>query len=277
MKTGLSSTSFCPPVVPLNAGHFQNRTLRHTRRVQGTRDWLLIYTVGGSGLYRFPAGEFHSRPHDITLFRPGSFQDYQRSPRTQKWDLFYIHFLPRPEWLDGLRWPELAPGLMHLHVRESALRLRLRNRFRDLIHFQYGSQPRKSLFGLNVLEEILLWCDSINPLQTASQVDPRVRNAMDLLSREYAAPFSEQKLARAAGLSPSRLRLLFRASTRTSPRQFQEQRRLQRAQHLLALSRQTIGEIALEMGYENPFYFSLRFKNFTGECPRAFRQRVTGK
>ena len=69
-------------------------TLRHTYRAEGTHDWLLIYTLGGSGLYRFPGGEFHSSAHDVTLFRPGAFQDYQIAPDAKKWDLLYVHFLP---------------------------------------------------------------------------------------------------------------------------------------------------------------------------------------
>jgi AraC-like DNA-binding protein len=49
---------------------------------------------------------------------------------------------------------------------------------------------------------------------------------------------------------------------------------LRRAGELLALSRQTIAEIADEVGFANPFYFTLRFKKHTGESPRAFRLRT---
>jgi AraC-like DNA-binding protein len=43
---------------------------------------------------------------------------------------------------------------------------------------------------------------------------------------------------------------------------------------LLTLSRQTIAEIADELGFANPFYFTLRFKKQTGQSPRAFRLRT---
>jgi YesN/AraC family two-component response regulator len=35
----------------------------------------------------------------------------------------------------------------------------------------------------------------------------------------------------------------------------------------------SIKEIAAEVGYENPFYFSLRFKKQTGTSPRDYRQK----
>ena len=103
-----------------------------------------------------------------------------------------------------------------------------------------------------------MWCDAINPHQAAAQIDPRVRKAMQYLGDHVTEPFSEEQLARAAGLSSSRLRHLFRAQAGDSPRHFQEDLRLRRARDLLAMSRQTIGEIARELGFENPFYFTLR-------------------
>ena len=125
MKIPTGATSFCAPPSPLQAGSFRGPAIRHTFRPQGTRDWLLIYTQAGSGLYRFPGGDFRSRPHDITLYRPGAFQDYQTCPESQRWDLLYAHFLPRPDWLPWLNWPEKSPGLMSLTLKEPALRRRV--------------------------------------------------------------------------------------------------------------------------------------------------------
>jgi AraC family transcriptional regulator of arabinose operon len=275
VKIPKGATSFCPPVAPLHAGHFRSTTIRHTFRPQGTRDWLLIYTQGGSGLYRFPGGSFESQAGDLTLYRPDFFQDYQFSPSARKWDLAYAHFLPRPEWLPWLNWPEKSPGLMTLSLKGSVVAERISKRLQEMLRLVNGSQPRWQIFGLNALEEIFLWCDSINPRQAQSQPDPRILRALDFLTTRLAEPFSEHQLARVAGLSPSRLRHLFRLETGDSPRHFLEQQRLLRACDLLALSRQTIGEIALELGFSNPFYFTLRFKKQTGESPRAFRQRIT--
>jgi len=250
------------------------RTIRHTRRTAGSHDWLLIYTLRGAGLYRFKGGEFASRPHDLTLYRPGAFQDYQWSPAAAGWDLLYIHFLPRPGWLEWLNWPRVADGLMRLHLEDAAIRRRVIRRLEEMIQWFRGSQSRRRDFGVNALEEVLLWCDSVNPRQADSQTDARVRRVMETLSQEPEQPFSEDRLARLAGLSGSRLRHLFAAQTGRSMRDFQEERRLEQARQLLALSSRTISEISESTGFSNPFYFSLRFKKHTGESPRAFRQRV---
>jgi AraC family transcriptional regulator of arabinose operon len=275
VKIPKGATSFCPQVLPLQAGTFRRNSIRHTFRPKGTGDWLLIYTLSGSGLYRFSGGTFESRAHDVTLYRPGVFQDYQVLPSAKKWELHYAHFLPRPEWVPWLNWPEKSPGFLSISVRDPAIAHRMITRLQDMVRLSTASLPRRQIFGLNALEEVLLWCDTINPRQSLSPRDPRVGRALDFLTTHAAEPFSEEDLARAAALSPSRLRYLFRLETGDSPRNFQEKQRLLRARDLLAMSRQTIGEIAQELGFSNPFYFTLRFKKETGESPRAFRQRIT--
>jgi len=275
LKIPPGATSYTPATAePLAPGSLLGSTLRHTFRPAGTKDWLLIYTLAGSGLYRFSGGEYRTRPHDVTLYRPGIFQDYQISPETKNWDVLFAHFIPKAEWLSWLHWPEKSPGLMSLSVAEANLRRRVVTRLRDMIRLAAGSDSRNWLLGLNALEEVLLWLDSINPRQAATQLDPRIRKAIDFLCDHANEPFSEDRLARAAALSPSRLRHLFRTQKGTSPRRFLEEQRLQRARDLLSLSRQTIAEIALELGFANPFYFTLRFKKATGESPRAYRQRT---
>jgi len=272
------ATFYRPPASPLAPGDFRGRTIRHTVRVHGTEDWLLIYTLAGSGLYRFAdGGQYRSRVGDITLYRPGAFQDYQFSPETKKWDLLWAHFLAKSDWLPWLNWPEVAPGLMVLNLQEPALRRRIVLRLKDVIRLNSSSQSRGQILGLNALEEVLLWCDSITPRQSSSQLDSRIGKAMDFLTTRLSEPFSMERLARVAGLSPSRLRHLFREQAGDSPRHFQEQQRLRRARDLLAMSRQTIGEIALGLGFTNPFYFTLRFKKHTGNSPRAFRRQTTRK
>jgi len=218
-----------------------------------------------------------SKAGDITLYRLGAFHDYQFSPRERKWDLLWAHFLPHPDWLSWLHWPEIAPGLMRLNLHGAPLRRRIILRMKEVIRLNYSARPHGQELALNALEEVLLWCDSVNPRQAVAQLDPRITKAMDYLVTHLAEPFSEERLARAVGLSASRLRHIFREQAGDSPRHFQEQQRLRRARDLLVLSRQTVGEIARELGFANPFYFTLRFKKATGESPRAFRQRLTWK
>ena len=278
MKIPVGSTTHTLPPQTLMADRYRGRKIRHTFRVHGAEDWLLIYTVGGSGLYRSAAGTgFRSGPGDVTIYRPHLYQDYQFCPQAGGWDLLWAHFLPRSEWRTWLDWPEVLPGLMRLNLHEPPLRRRVRQRLQDVVRLNFGSHAHGKNLGLNALEEVVLWCDSVNPRRSPFQPDARIARALEMLTSGLAEPFSEEKLARAVGLSPSRFRHLFREQVGDSARDFQEQLRIRRARELLGMSRRTVAEIANEMGYNNPFYFTLRFKKHTGESPRAFRQRSAGK
>ena len=190
--------------------------------------------------------------------------------------MLWAHFLPRTEWVSWLAWPEIVEGLMHLKLQDATLRRRVVLRLREMIRWETVSRAQGQVLGQNALEEVLIWCDSVNPRRTESSLDPRVGKAMDFLTTHSSAPFSEIDLTRAAGLSASRLRNLFKAETGSSPRRFQELQRLRKARDLLSQSRHTIAQIAIELGFNNPFYFTLRFKKETGENPRAYRLRTTG-
>lgn len=273
MQIPPGATSYTPPPSTLTSDIFSGTSHRHTFRPHGCEDWLFIYTLGGLGCFDHKDGRLQVAAHEITLYRPGAFQHYRRDPGASSWDFIYAHFLPRPEWLDWLEWPEVSPGLFHLILPDKTLRLRVVKRLRDMVRLSRGSEHRHEAFGLNALEEVFLWCDSINPRRAHLRLDPRVRRVMDDLIEHCAEPFSPDRLARLSGLSESRLRHMFREQTGLAPREFQEQQRLRQARELLRLSSLTIAEISRTLGFDNPFYFSLRFKKHTGENPRAFRQR----
>jgi AraC family transcriptional regulator of arabinose operon len=81
------------------------------------------------------------------------------------------------------------------------------------------------------------------------------------------------RIAAQCGLSPSRFAHLFRHQTGETPQRYLELQRLKRARELLEFTQEPIAVIARSVGYENPFYFTLRFKRHNGASPRQWRQR----
>ena len=105
------------------------------------------------------------------------------------------------------------------------------------------------------------------------RTDPRVRRAMDYLAANLRQPFRLETLARHCGLSVSRLAHLFKTGAGTSPQQFFEQQRMWHAGQLLRLTGLPVAEVAVEVGYDDPFYFSNRFRRYAGKSPTQFRRQ----
>lgn len=264
-----------PEVVQLVTGHFYEAPGYQTWRARGTDDWLLIATLSGGGRFGHAGGGFVTVPGDLTLFAPGTRHDYGTAHGAGGWELLWTHFHARPDWAPLLAWPEAAPGLMRLHLEDGEVRRKALGRFEEAHALATGALPsaprRRAAFALNALEAVLLWCDTRNPLSEVSKLDARVRAAMEFLTRHLAEPVTMEKVAGACGLSASRLAHLFRAQAGLTPQQYLEGQRMDRAQRLLELTSRPVGVIAAEVGYENPFYFTLRFKRATGLSPREWR------
>ena len=81
------------------------------------------------------------------------------------------------------------------------------------------------------------------------------------------------RLARIAGLSPSRFHAVFRAAFGVAPARWIQERRLGRARELLAGSELPIHDVAQRAGFQDPFHFSRIFKRREGLAPVAYRER----
>ena len=265
-----------PDVGHLVTGRFRETAGYETWRARGTHDWLLIATLDGAGRFGGEGGEFLARPGDLVLLRPGTRHDYGVAGDAGFWELLWTHFHPRPDWAPWLLWPEAAPGLGRLTLDDPDLRGRVFARFAQAHALATGASRHRETFAMNALEEVLLLCDLANPRSQPAQLDPRVQAAMDFLCRHLDQPVSQDDLARAVGLSVSRLSRLFRREVGLTPQQYLEGQRLGRARQLLELTTRPVAAVAAEVGYENPFYFTLRFKRETGLSPRDYRKKYGG-
>jgi AraC-like DNA-binding protein len=80
-------------------------------------------------------------------------------------------------------------------------------------------------------------------------------------------------LARGLGVSYSWFRKTFTAHTGLSPHQYLLELRLIHARSRLAETRLSVKEIALEVGFEDEYYFSRLFRQKLGLSPSQWRKR----
>ena len=253
------------PVAPVT-GHFRTRDDYAAWRPNGTNDYLLVYTVAGHGRFVSASGEVcGTSPGDLVLVRPRTHHEYG-TPSGHQWNLLWVHFTPRADWSDLLDWPLALSGVGRLTGGHDVLPL-----MRRLNAVATGPDPLRDRLAMNALEAVLLACDRINPTRRHRQTDPRLRDVLEHVSAKLDAPLTVDGLAGVARLSPSRFAHLFSAELGMTVMHYVETRRIERASQLLRMTPLSVKQVAEQVGYTNPFYFSLRFKKATGQSPTAYR------
>ena len=247
-------------------------------RPNGTDDWLIKYTISGFGRFAHHAGEIIVQAGDMVLVKPGTMHDYGIAPNTDAWELIWAHFRPRPEWLEWLVWPEESPGLMRLSITDLTVRKRIERELFNVNSLARGKSPRREAFAMNALEKALLLCDAQNPLVLPRTLDDeRVNTVKDHLRQHMSEQFQSETIVQVSGLSRSRLYHLFAQQVGESPLEFLEFLRIDKAKQLLEVTAKSVQGIALEVGFEDPLYFSRRFRLRVGLSPRQYRTTVTAR
>lgn len=289
--------SITPHIVanPIACSEFRVGRSYTNWRPHGSGDWLLIFTCAGAG--QVVAGGVPHRllPGDAVLFAPGAEQDYSTDPEIGQWHLRWAHFRPRPHWRPWLIWSEIAPrtgmvGIRGAEAEEIAAVLQRMLVTRRLAGDGHDDLAMDAVFqrtlvarrpadeggddlAMNALEEVLIRCARSSRFVMRTGIDERVRRAVSYLAAHPSEPFSLERLATHCGLSSSRLSHLFRAELGASPQPFSEKLRLDYARELLRQTNLSVAEVAAEVGFEDPLYFSRRFRRAFGHAPRFEQQR----
>ena len=246
-----------PRVVRIVTGHFDSRPGYRVVRPAGTTSWLMTLTLAGEGRL----GDHRTRPEELVVIRPGTPHDYGVPEGSTRWEFLWVHFHPMPHW---------APWLGVEPVRALAVEARVQQRFGE-VHL-LSLDPEGEDLAMNALEEVIL---RTAPRRKPAYPDPRIQAVVERVRSDLGRPWTVPELARLVAMSPSRLAHLFRDQTGEPVAGYVQRIRLERARNLLETSALSVTQIAEACGYPNLYYFSLRFKQATGESPTAFRRRLT--
>lgn len=100
-----------------------------------------------------------------------------------------------------------------------------------------------------------------------------LRAFQHLLEQHYAENWKVEDYARTLNLPPARLNRLCRSLLNSSTKQLLQQRLLLEARRKLIYTRINIEQIAFDLGFNDPAYFSRLFRLHQGCSPREYRSQ----
>ena len=109
--------------------------------------------------------------------------------------------------------------------------------------------------------------------QSGRPADEIIQHACCRIMEQFDQTIDMNQLARESGMSLSGFRKKFIQATGLPPGKYLQQIRLNKADELLRQTDLLIGDIALQLGFENIYYFSRLFKQKTGCSPSAYRKQ----
>jgi AraC-like DNA-binding protein len=140
----------------------------------------------------------------------------------------------------------------------------------------YALQPAgwQPLFNAAVTQFLWNVIDRFLQPQILSWRDlERLLPALTHMQNDLANPLSIDQLAAKCHLSPAHFRRVFAQTMNTSPLQYLQQKRLEKAGQLLLHGSDTIESISAQVGYEDPSYFSHTFRRVMGLSPGKYRRQ----
>lgn len=272
-----SSTRYAwgPLSEPLIFAYHRVKTAAEASEPHAGPRWVLNLTLKGEWRCGPPGGEQVAyETHDVALIRNTQLRTWS-TPGKPPWEFLLCTFVPRPHWTTRMKLPEIVPGFMKLRLNDPALFRRVRAGLAEIHQLLQHRTERDVDFAFNTLERVLLLLHHHARRLEPGAHDARIEQAVRYIVNNLSKPITLTRLAAECCLSRSHLAALFKQHTGMGPIAFQQQQRIIRARELLTISNEPIRQIAFELGYNDPLYFSTFFKRHCGVSPRAFRRNAT--
>lgn len=248
-------------------------------------DFLEVVLIGGGrATHQTLYGKRSLGRGDLLVIRPGFWHAYLECRRLIVWNCCIA-----PGLLEQIRWADPHHDVADLlwvgglGARQHGM---MQTRLADPVSRAAVSQLRKlqrTTPGTLVRAgKLLIFLDLVVGAlrlgragsRHVDRIHPAVRRVLTCMEADLAHDWTLSELARIAGLARAYLVRLFRQQAGASPIELLNRLRCERAAGLLLSTDLTVAEVATQLGWFDPGYFTRRFRTQFGQSPSAYRQAM---
>jgi AraC-like DNA-binding protein len=238
-----------------------------------------IYVSGGSANVQSPSEKLQIKCKEAVLLKCDTyFVDFLKTTSSQSIEVYAIHLFP--ELLKELYRNEIPEMVKQATRGKRLLKFISEDITTKFIHglefyFDNPKLVNDDLMALKIKELILLLLQTKNAGSLSQLLSDlftfRKANLKDVVHLYIYSSLTVEELAKLCHLSLSSFKREFKSVFNDSPNNYINTQKLKRAKELLELSDKRVSEIAYEVGYDDPSYFTRLFKKAFNIIPTDLR------
>ena len=250
-------------------GYYPHAKGHYTYRKKGLPENFLFYCTDGFGWYKIGKEKFSVGPNEFFIL-PQNTEHAYGSDEKDPWTIYWIHFggtmLPSFNKL-----PVVQEHFNPLHIKTNDQIISLFSNIYKTLEMGYSIDNLAfSNMCLSHFLTLFIYNDKYFD-QTENSKKDVVDEAIQYMQENLHANLSLQDLCNFSHYSPSRFSNLFRQKTGYAPIDYFIQLKMQKASQLLDFTDRSIKEVAAHFGFDDPYYFSRRFRKVVGVSPKNYR------
>lgn len=253
---------------PRAEGHFRKRKF-------GCHQYIFIYCREGAGWIEIENKRYELKSNSAFVIPPFTICSYGAS-KTDPWDNYWIHFT-------GSNAKEYTPVCGEVISIPPGKNARIEDRmilFEEMLSNLEAHSNFDNVIYANVnLKYFLTSIRQIDRYRLTGDCETKsyMSIAVSFMNNNLKKRITLDNLSEACNCSKSNLNKLFAKNMHCPPMDYFIQLKMQRACRYLANSNRKIKSIAMELGYEDQYYFSRLFSKIIGKAPSEYRNEESGK
>lgn len=250
-------------------GYYPKAEGHYTYRKKGLPENFIFYCIDGNGWYKIEDKKYEVSRNQFFII-PKNVEHAYGSSSESPWTIYWVHF--GGELLTSLN----ATLLSQTQFKPSAIKSS-----NDIVAcftkmykaLELGYSIENLMFAnmcLSYYISLFIYPGKHYISQPEEKLN-NIDNAILYMQENINGNITLNELSSHYNYSPSRFSSLFKQKTGYAPIDYFIQMKMQKASQQLDFTDKSIKEVALDLGFDDPYYFSRRFSKVIGMSPTKYR------
>jgi len=251
-------------------GYYPQATSHYVERERGSSEYIIFYCADGKGWYETDRGYFEVYPNQFFIL-PSNQKHRYGAHADDPWSIYWIMFSGK--FSDDL---SIMNALKHYFKPNTLLQSA---KYLELYEDMFNMLSEEHTIDNIVFSNMNLWLILMLFVQQKTAKKKRLKDTpvgeiINIMTNNIDRRLTINEMAAIVSYSPSHLYNLFKSHTGYSPLDYFIHLKVQRACNYLNNTNLRIKEIALLVGYNDPYLFTRIFTKVMGQSPQKYRSTI---